>query len=147
MALRRKYQMPTTTATRMLGVAPYLLVEDVKTSAEWYRDHLGFEFARLWGDPPCFAMVTRDGIVIMLKSVPGQSGYVRPNREIDEDACWDAYLWVTGVDALYDEFTARGVKIKRQPEIMPYGNKDFDIEDCNGYVLCFGEDWQGRGQA
>jgi hypothetical protein len=27
---------------------------------------------------------------------------------------------------------------------MPYGNKDFDIEDCNGYVLCFGEDWQGR---
>jgi hypothetical protein len=44
----------------------------------------------------------------------------------------------------YEEFKAKGVKIKREPEIMPYGNKDFDIEDCNGYVLCFGEDWQGK---
>jgi hypothetical protein len=49
-----------------------------------------------------------------------------------------------GVDALYEEFRAKGVKIKREPEIMPYDNKDFDIEDCNGYVLCFGEDWQGK---
>jgi uncharacterized glyoxalase superfamily protein PhnB len=139
-----KHQMPTTLATRILGVAPYLLVENVKTSAEWYRDHLGFDFVRLWGEPPCFAMVKRDGIVIMLKSVPGKTGYVRPNHAIDEDACWDAYLRVSGVDALYEEFKARGVTIRRQPEVMPYGNKDFDIEDCNGYVLCFGEDWQER---
>jgi uncharacterized glyoxalase superfamily protein PhnB len=130
--------------SRILGVAPYLLVEDVRKSAEWYRDNLGFDFVQLWGEPPCFAMVKRDGIIIMLKSVPGKKGFVRPNHRIDEDACWDAYLWVTGVDALYQEFKAKGVKIKREPEIMTYGNKDFDIEDCYGYVLCFGEDRQGK---
>ena len=132
------------TVTRMLGVAPYLLVEDVKTSAQWYRDRLGFDFARLFGEPPSFAMVKRDGIVIMLKSVAGKKGFVRPNHHIHEDACWDAYVWVTGVDALYEEFKARGVRIRRGPEIMLYGNKDFDVEDCNGYILCFGEDWLGR---
>ena len=62
---REGSQMPGTTATRILGVAPCLLVEDVKNAAEWYRDHLGFGFARLWGHPPSFAMVKRDGIVIM----------------------------------------------------------------------------------
>jgi uncharacterized glyoxalase superfamily protein PhnB len=139
-----KSQMPGTPSTEILGVAPYLLVEDVKRSAEWYRDHLGFDFARLWGEPPCFAMVKRDGIIIMLKSLPGKQGFIRPNHQIDDDACWDAYLWVSGVDALYEEFKVKGVKIKREPEIMPYDNKDFDIEDCNGYVLCFGEDWQGK---
>jgi hypothetical protein len=35
-------------------------------------------------------MVKRDGIIIMLKSVPGKRGFVRPNHEIDADACWDA---------------------------------------------------------
>jgi hypothetical protein len=49
------------------------------------------------GEPTCFAMVKRDGITIMLKSVPGKKGFVRPNHKIDEDACWDAYLRVTGV--------------------------------------------------
>ena len=61
---------------KILGVAPYLLVEDVKKSAEWYRDHLGFDFVQLWGEPPCFVMVERDGITIMLKSVPGKKGFV-----------------------------------------------------------------------
>jgi uncharacterized glyoxalase superfamily protein PhnB len=135
-----KYQ----TATRILGIAPYLVVDDVQASAEWYRDRLGFHFVRLFGEPPSFAMVKRDGIVIMLKSVPGKKGFARPNHAVDENAWWDAYLWVTGVDALYEELKNRGVKIRREPEIMPYDNKDFDIEDCNGYVLCFGEDWQGR---
>src|SRR5687768_12277244 len=136
--------MPITAASRILGVAPYLLVEDIKRSTEWYRDKLGFDFVRLFGEPPSFAMVKRDGVIIMLKSVPDKRGYVRRNHEIDSDACWDAYLWVTGVDALHEEFRANGVTIRREPEVMPYNNKDFDIEDCNGYVLCFGEDWEGR---
>jgi hypothetical protein len=35
---------------KILGVAPYLLVEDVKKSAEWYRDNVGFDFVQLWGE-------------------------------------------------------------------------------------------------
>jgi hypothetical protein len=30
------------------------------------------------------------------------------------------------------------VKITRAICDQPYGNRDFDVEDCNGYRLCFG---------
>ena len=41
---------------------------------------------------------------------------------------------------LYKEFLEKGVKIPRALCDQPYGNRDFDIEDCNGYRLCFGQD-------
>jgi uncharacterized glyoxalase superfamily protein PhnB len=132
-------------AVKILSVAPYLLVEDVRKSADWYKEKLGFSNDGFWGEPPCFTMVRRDSITIMLKTPEtAKENFVRPNFTIHRDACWDAYLRVAGVETLFEEFTKRGVKIKREPEIAPYGMKDFDIEDCNGYVLCFGEDWQGR---
>ena len=121
-------------------IAPYYLVDDVVKSAEWYRDKLGFKFERYWGEPPSFVMLKRDGIIIMHKEVWGVKGKARPNNKVHENACWDAYIWVNDADALYAEFKGKGVKIAREIENTFYGCRDFDIEDCNGYVLCFGQD-------
>jgi len=127
------------------SVAPYFLVADVVEAANYYRDKLGFRFDRLWGEPPSFCMVKRGGIMIMLKEV-GDRGGVRPNRLADpEDESWDAYVWVDDADALYGEFTAAGVTIARGICDQPYGMRDFDIEDLNGYRLCFGHDIESRG--
>lgn len=125
-------------AAKVLGIAPYLFVDDVQVSANWYRDKLGFGYDRLWGEPPCFVMVKRNGVILMLKQMPGQA---RPNAKVDpEDSAWNAYLWVEGVDELYEEFKSKGVKIARPICDQEYGCRDFDMEDCNGYVLCFGQD-------
>jgi hypothetical protein len=35
---------------------------------------------------------------------------------------------------------AKGVTIARDLCDQPYGNRNFDVEDCNGYRLCFGHD-------
>jgi hypothetical protein len=35
------------------------------------------------------------------------------------------------------------VTIARDIRDEPYGCRDFDIEDCNGYRLCFGHDTGG----
>ena len=129
-------------AKNLQGIAPYFIVDDVAKSAKWYRDKLGFGFNRLWGEPPCFAMVHRDGLVIMLSQVPAK-GKVRPNHKAHADACWDAYIWVKRVDTLYKEFRAKKVKILRKPQNQFYGCRDFDLQDCNGYVLCFGQDIEG----
>jgi uncharacterized glyoxalase superfamily protein PhnB len=128
---------------RILGVAPYIVVDDLVAAANWYRDALGFKYRQFWGEPPSFTMVSRDGVVIMLKEVWGVKGKVRPNRLVHENACWDMYLWVKDARALYAEFQAKGVKIVREIEDTFYGCRDFDIEDCNGYVLCFGQDLEG----
>ena len=67
------------------------------------------------------------------------SGRIRPNRMADpEGGAWDAYIWVEDADALHAEFTSRSVKIVRDLCDQVYGCRDFEIDDYNGYRLCFG---------
>jgi predicted enzyme related to lactoylglutathione lyase len=129
-----------TAASRRWAIAPYLVVDDVVATANFYRDMLGFRYDRFWGDPPAFCMVKRNGIVIMLSQIEG-AGAMRPNRLADpEGGAWDAYVWVDDADALHAEFRARGVTIAREICDQLYGCRDFDVEDCNGFRLCFGHD-------
>ena len=124
------------------SIAPYFLVDDVIASANYYRDKLGFRYDRFWGEPPEFCMVHRRGITIMLKQRdPGTPLRSGPNRLSDpEDSHWDAYIWVEDAPQLYQEFQSKGVKIARPLCEQEYGNIDFDVEDLNGYRLCFGSD-------
>jgi predicted enzyme related to lactoylglutathione lyase len=121
-------------------IAPYFLVDDVVTTANYYRDKLGFRYEHFFGEPPSFCMVKRSGAVIMLSRL-GKAGLMRPNHIADlEGEAWDAYVWVEDADALIAEFKAKGVTIARDICDQPYGCREFDVEDCNGYRLCFGHD-------
>jgi uncharacterized glyoxalase superfamily protein PhnB len=122
------------TAPSRWSIAPYFIVDDVVATANYYRDTLGFSYERFWGDPPNFCMVWRRGVIIMLGQV-GTAGAMRPNRET-----WDAYVWIDDADALYAEYQAKGATIARAICDQPYGCRDFDVKDCNGYLLCFGQD-------
>ncbi len=121
------------------GASPSFIVDDVVKSAEYYRDILGFRFERYWGEPPCFVILGRDRAEISLGS-PGATGLMRPNRKAHSGAAWDVYVWVTDVDALHREYLAKGAKILRGPESTFYNMREIEVEDCNGYVLCFGQD-------
>lgn len=125
------------------SVAPCFLVADVVASADHYRDVFGFVYDRFWGDPPSFCMVQRAGVVIML-SQPEDGVVARPNRAVapGHDP-WDAYVWVDDADALLAEFRERGATIVRDICDQPYGCRDFDVEDPDGYLLCFGHELEG----
>jgi catechol 2,3-dioxygenase-like lactoylglutathione lyase family enzyme len=122
------------------SVAPYFFVPDVVQAAAFYRDKLGFQYERLWGDPPAFCMVKRGGIVIMLSQAEG-GGPPHPNALDDpERAAWDAYIWIDGkADQLAEEFRSKGVTLEREPCDQEYGCRDFEVLDLNGYRLCFGQ--------
>lgn len=121
-------------------VAPYFVVDDVVATANFYRDKLGFDYERFWGEPASFCMVYREGVIIMLGQLE-QSGVMRPNRLVDPDGgAWDAYVWIGNADELNVEFKTKGVKITRDVADRDYGCRDFDVEDCNGYRLCFGQE-------
>src|SRR5215469_14118273 len=95
------------------NVAPYFIVDDVVVTANFYRDKLGFHYEHFWGDPPCFCMVKRNGIIIMLSQVDSR-GSVRPNHlAYPNGDAWDAYVWVDNADILCSDFKAQGVKIAR----------------------------------
>ncbi|HKV26809.1 MAG TPA: VOC family protein [Candidatus Acidoferrales bacterium] len=124
--------------SRLFCAHPHFIVNNIVESAEFYRDKLGFTFERYWGEPPCFVMVLRDDVEFFL-SCPGP-GLAKPNHKVHPEIAWDAYVNVTNVDALCDEFKSKGVKILRGPENAFYDQREFEIEDCNGYCVCFAQD-------
>jgi len=48
-------------------------------------------------------------------------------------------VFVTGVNALYQELKSKGVRTMEEPADRPYGMRDFDINDLDGNQLSFGE--------
>jgi catechol 2,3-dioxygenase-like lactoylglutathione lyase family enzyme len=124
---------------RMTRVVPYFLVEDVFATAEFYRDVLGFTFDEFFGDPPSFTMVERDDVRIMFRQIrPARAGVARSNRTV-MDETFDAYLYVSNVDQLAAELTAKKADIVEGPVDRIYDMRELLVRDCNGYVLAFGQ--------
>lgn len=119
------------TGTRIVGATPILRTVNYPRAKDYYLDCLGFRLLDEGGDPPNFGVIERDEVVLFLN---GWSG--GPARS---DGGWDAYLYVTGVDALFDEVRQAGAKIARPIERAPYGMREFDLLDPDGNRICFGE--------
>ncbi len=120
---------------KFTAIAPEFLVADVRRSAEWYRDRLGFEVGPYFEEPPVFVILTRDGIRVMLSLAEGSRG--GSNRS-HKGVAIDAYFWVEGVDALYAEFRRKGANVTLEPTDRFYGIREIEVTDPDGYVLCFG---------
>jgi len=123
---------------RFYGAHPCFIANHIVQTAEFYRDKLGFSFNRYWGEPPCFVMLARGDVEFFFSAQPGAQA--RPNYTVNCEIPWDAYVNVEDIEALHEEFKSRGVKIVRGPETMIYCQRELEIEDCNGYVICFAQD-------
>ena len=117
---------------------PHFVVEDVVAAAEYYRDVLGFQIRGVFFEPPVFAMVGRDNVVIQFGRVDGGVA-VAPNRKRREEAL-DAYIWVSDVDALHAELKAKGAKILEGPVLRFYRCYELVVEDAFGFCLVFAKD-------
>jgi hypothetical protein len=63
------------------GLAPYFIVRDLVVSVEYYHTALGFAQPTLWGQPPVFAMPSREGFIIMLKQADSGMTIVPTERK------------------------------------------------------------------
>ena len=139
-------QTPTT--ARLVAAVPQFTVPDLVRTAEYYRDVLGFQIAGYWDGeqvslatdpPPVFAIVWRDDVQVFFNRADQPVVRTRP-----AEGAPDVYLRVTGVDALAEELRTRGADIIDGPEDRVYGQRELVVTDCNGLILCFGEDTSGR---
>ena len=131
--------MPTPASPpRLIACAPVLLVKNLVASAHHYRDTMGFAFSQLWGDPPSFTILRRDGLSLMIKQADDPAD-VRPHWKVSS-GLWNAYFWVTSADALYAEFVGTGAKIDYPLCDQPYGCREFGVQDIDGYDIGFGQD-------
>jgi predicted enzyme related to lactoylglutathione lyase len=112
-------------------------VRDLERALVHYAEVLGFASEYVGGQPPEFAIVSRDGLPIMLRLVPDGTE-LRPNES--QGGTWDAFFWVEGLDALAAELSAAGAEVVYGPVVQAaYGMTELAIRDLDGYVLGFGE--------
>jgi uncharacterized glyoxalase superfamily protein PhnB len=118
------------------GAATLLVVRDVLQAVAHYRDVLGFRVEFTYGEPTFYAGVERDDVLIHLQAadhttrLPGHGA---------------VNVFVTDVDALYQELKSRGARVLKEPKDYPYGMRDFDVHDLDGNQLCFGMESKNPG--
>ena len=117
---------------------PVLRSSDYARSRHFFADLLGFSVVEEGGDPPRFGIFKQGRAVIFVNAWDSP-----PSAE---KTGWDAYLHVSGLDALHRSLA--GV-----PDLNPgpvretvYGMIEFDLPDPDGNILCFGEDMDRSGQ-
>ena len=101
------------------SVSPHFGVPDVVASAEHYRDFLGFKILSYFLDPPVFAVVARDDVVIHFGK--SDNGALPSPNVTRRSIGLDAYIWVNDLDALYKCY-------------------ELVVEDNFGFRLCFSMD-------
>ena len=122
--------MTSSSAILLRDAATLFVVQDVIRSVEHYRDVLGFRVELTYGEPTFYAGVERDNVAIHFQAASEtkrQPGHGAIN------------VFVTGVDALYEELRSRGARTLEEPADRPYGMRDFNVNDLDGNEPCFGE--------
>lgn len=123
-----------TTAPRLACAYPQLHVLDVERAAEFYVEMLGFKLIYLYGTPPFYGLVERDGAGLNVRHVdaPTIDAALR-----DRESLISASIPVYGIEALYAEMTGRGVPMAQALTEQPWG-QDFIVRDLDGNLICFG---------
>ena len=118
-------------------VITQMVVPDVVKTAEYYRDVLGFEILGYFLDPPVYAMLRRGNVEMHFGK--SDTGEVLRNESIRKGLGTDAYIFVSDVHALYEEYSAAGANIKMGITKRPYGCTEFEILDCDGHKIVFAD--------
>lgn len=116
-------------APRFCAAATLFVVHDVLKTVAHYRDVLGFKVSFIYGDPVFYGGVERDDVTIHFQAAH------KTQRRPGQGA---ANVFVTEVDALYDELKSRGAMTLQPPGDRPYDMRDFDVDDLDGNRLTFG---------
>lgn len=126
----------TTSRTRVRSTTPLLVVANLQRSLEFYQNVLGFIDPSVHGDPPCFAMLNRDGFDLML-SVAEQPQHVRPNGPT---GVWDFYMAVADIAQEITALTVAGAKLDKGPTDTFYQMREIELLDPDGYRICVAQD-------
>jgi catechol 2,3-dioxygenase-like lactoylglutathione lyase family enzyme len=125
---------PASPTLRLTRAVPVIFVANVKASAEFFRDTLGFSIDFLHGRPPFYGSVSRDGACVHLKFVHEPVLIAGPQ---DRDGLIVAFIEVENVKALYAEYLAAGAILGQKLKKQAWGGRDFVVRDPDGNGLCF----------
>lgn len=107
---------------------PILIVEDVKATAEFYRDKLGFEVEFLWGDPVTYGAVKL-----------GEKNTIHFDQGDSKVSGVSLYVSVWNAPEALKLYRQAGVEIVEDLNEKPWGWREFVALDNNGIRLRVGQ--------
>jgi catechol 2,3-dioxygenase-like lactoylglutathione lyase family enzyme len=121
--------MPT-----LIAAEPQLFVRDIVHSAEFYRQKLGFSVAFMYGQPPFYAQVFRDGARLNLRQVDEP---VLDRIHRDPEQLLSASITLEDAAPLFLEYEASEVEFAQPLKSEPWGARTFIVRDPDGNLLLF----------
>jgi catechol 2,3-dioxygenase-like lactoylglutathione lyase family enzyme len=119
------------------GASPQLFVADIKASCNFFVGKLGFSIVFVYGEPPFYGQVRRDGATLNLRCA--DRPVIDPERR-DRESFLSADMVVNTaveIEQLFLEFQSAGVAFHQTLERMPWGAKNFIVKDPDGNLLLF----------
>jgi catechol 2,3-dioxygenase-like lactoylglutathione lyase family enzyme len=119
----------------ILTVEPQLFVTDMPRALAFYEAMLGFNVGFVYGEPPFYAQVVRDGAMLNLRHVDRQA-IDRSGEDL-----LSASMTVSNAKQLFLEYEARAVPFRQTLSREPWhgqGQGAFIVEDPDGNLLLFG---------
>lgn len=113
---------------------PVISTDDVAASVTYYTNVLGFRKHFVYGDPPVYAGVERDGVLLYI-TLDEQLAATLKNSDLHPDV----FLWVQNVDKVFEDHKSRGAKIFEPILNKPWDARQYVVEDPNGYRLKIAE--------
>jgi uncharacterized glyoxalase superfamily protein PhnB len=120
----------------LIFAEPQLFVTDFPAAIHFYEAVLGFTVAFVYGEPPFYGQVRRDGARLNLRLVPR---HPFDSGERDREDLLSASIVVENVKELFLEFQAAGATFHHPLHTEPWGARTFTMKDPDGNAILFAE--------
>jgi uncharacterized glyoxalase superfamily protein PhnB len=128
---------------RFKSAVPVIATADVRSTIAYYMEVLGFREHFVFGDPPVYAGIERDGVLLYLTD-DARLATTLKNANLHPDI----FLWVQDVDRAFEEHQRNGAKIVEEIADRPWDARQYVIEDPGGYYLKIAEPFdEAKGEA
>jgi catechol 2,3-dioxygenase-like lactoylglutathione lyase family enzyme len=126
---------PTPTGrAEFLCAHPQIFVTSMEQAVAFYRDRLGFSVTYLYGEPPYYGLVARDGVGLNLRHVDTLP-FDRGRREAEDLLA--ATIVVRNAKALFLTYKEAGLAFHQPYREQPWGAHDFIVVDPDGNLVHF----------
>jgi catechol 2,3-dioxygenase-like lactoylglutathione lyase family enzyme len=131
---RSKVQAARGTPMKYEKAVPVIATDDVLSTVAFYKGVLGFTEHFLFGDPPVYAGIERDGVLLYIAQDAKLTSMLKSS-----DLHPEVFVWVRDIDRVLDEHRLRGVKIVEEISDRAWEARQYVIEEPNGYYLKIAE--------
>lgn len=124
------------------SLTPDLMVEDVANTADWYEEVFDAAVVATLPtdtDDPWWAQLQIDDASLMIQD---RASLAEKLPLLEEEAIGGSvamYIDIDDAQTLHDELSEAGINVIQDLHETDFGWRQFAVEDCNGYILWFGE--------